>query len=173
MQKSMGQQIVSAGKSKTFPVLLSVHYCCYSQSDHHDHHPISISVVAGVQFIVHIYIFCGLSSIVRWAKGPFLFVCCVWSECIIFIGLLFVVKSSWVGYLCISPTRPFGSIQKEERQGGVFTTGIRRNGKACPIAAGVGNRVNSVWLYGPQCPRSTWGVWREDIIKPLLPHWDC
>lgn len=69
----MGQQIVSAGKSKTFPVLLSVQYCCYSQSDHHDHHPISMSVLAGVQFIIHIYIFCGLSSIVRCAKGPFLY----------------------------------------------------------------------------------------------------
>lgn len=155
MQKSMGQQIVSAGKSKTFPVPLSVHYCRYSQSDHQDHHPISMSVVAGVQFIVHIYIFCGLSSIVRCAKGPFLFVCCVWSECIIFIGLLFVVKSSWVGYL-FPPTRPFGSTEVW-KAGGVFTTRIRRNGKACPIAAGVGNRVNAVWLYGPECQRSTWG----------------
>lgn len=38
---------------------------------------------------------------------------------------------------------------------------MRRIGEVCPIAAGVGNRVNAVWLYGPECQRSTWGVYVE------------
>lgn len=78
MRKSMGQQIVSGGKSKTFPVLLSVH--C-------GHHPIpSHSIpLSGGQFIY----FRALTSIVVQRTKII-----VRSE-YNFIGLLFVVKLCW------------------------------------------------------------------------------
>lgn len=133
MRKSMGQQIVSGGKSKTFPVLLSVH--CGD-------HPIpSHSIpLSWAQFIY----FRALTSIV--VQRTWIIVRSEYN----FIGLLFVVKLCW-GWVFISHTHTHThSSTRRTRKGStrdakgewVFTENIT-------MAAGVGNRLNAVWLYEP------------------------